>query len=388
MKKTFCILLAGLYLCSCSKYTQQTLTAACSQEDSINRNYPLKDTLKKILQDYTASGFPGLVLAIYSPANGYWGTGSGFAKIETGTPLQLCHLQYLQSASKMYMAAAILKLHEEGLVNLDAPITKYLPERFSNCIDNAASMSVRNLLNQTSGIPDYLANPAYVTYVLQHPDYLFSSEEILGFIKNKKQRFRAGSKFEYSNSNFHVLALIGDAVYGDHNELIRKKILQPNGLSGTYYRNITGHPELVNSYFDRFSQGRIENVSTLQQTSITFSRGDDGIIATPFDAINFLRSLMEGRMLSDSSLHQMLDFVKNDAGQPVYGMGIYHTSYSSHTGYGHGGAGAGAGCGLYYFPDKKMYVFLATNAGTLVGGPIATKADELKNKILKVVLGN
>lgn len=388
MNKIITTLTAIALLSSCSKYIQHTQTAACTLPAGIGKSYAKKDTLEKLLQQYAGLGLPGLAVAVYTPSEGYWGTATGYAKIETKTPMELCHLQYLQSAAKMYMAAAILKLHEEGRISLDTPITTYLPEHYARNIDKATSITVRNLLNQTSGMADYLANPAYVTYVLQHPDYLFTSDEILGFIKNKKQRFAPGSRFEYSNSNFHVLALIADFITGDHNELIRQKILAPLGLHNTFYRNITGHPELVNSYWDRFSTGIIENVSQLQQTSITFSKGDDGIIASPLDAINFMRGLLEGKLLTAASLHQMLNFVKDQNGNQVYGMGIYHTTYSGKEGYGHGGAGAGAGCGLYYFPAKKIYVFLATNAGTLVGGPVAARADELKNKVLDVILNN
>jgi D-alanyl-D-alanine carboxypeptidase len=375
-------------LAGCSKYMQDTITSQCNLPTGIGNTYAKKDTLEKMMQQYIKLGIPGLAIAVYTPTEGYWGTATGFAKIETKTPMQLCHLQYLQSVSKTYMAAAILKLHEEGRINLDAPITTYLPEKYSKYIDKASSMSVRNLLNHTTGMPDYLESPVYITYVLQHPDHFFTSDEILGYIKNKKQEFTPGTKFRYSNTNFHVLTLIADAIAGDHNELIRQKVLTPLGLTNTFYRQIIGQPNLVNSYMDRFSTGIVENVSQLQQVSITFSKGDDGIIATPLDAVNFMRGLMEGKLLSQNSINQMMTFVKDAEGKPAYGMGIFHVTYNGKDGYGHGGAGAGAGCGLYYFPGKKIYVFLATNIGTLIDGPLSRKTDELKNKMLQVILSN
>lgn len=379
------VFLFMLLLSNCKKYTQDTITATCNWQPS-NPSWPLGDTLQKLVNQYAGQGIPGLVLMVYSPSIGYWGTSSGYAKIETKTPMELCHYQYLQSATKMYMAVAILRLQEAGLLDINAPITNYLPANFSKYIDNAASMNVRHLLNHTSGMPDYLDNPAYVEYALQHPDHYFSSDELLGYIKNKKQRFTPDTQFEYSNTNFHVLALIADAIMGDHNELIRKGVLEPLSLTNTYYRNITGQPQLVNSYLDRFSNGIVENVSQLQQTSISFSKGDDGIVATPLDAINFLRGLMEGKLLTTGSLNQLLTFVNGKDGAPVYGLGIYHVTYSGFPGYGHGGSGAGSGCGLYYFPDKKIYVFMGTNIGTLVDGPITQRALDAKNELLRVIL--
>ncbi len=386
MKFLIGILVFFMLLSGCSKYTQETNTIQCSFSGSINNSYSKKDTIEKLMHNYMQQGIPGLVIAIYTPSSGYWGSAMGFAKIETQTPMELCHLQYLQSISKTYLATLILKLHEEGKINLDDPITKYLPEKFIKYIDNANTMSVRNLLNHTSGMPDYLESPSYITFVLQHPYHFFTSDEFLSYIENKKQQFTPGSKFEYSNTNYHVLALIADSLGGNHDDLIRQKILSPLGLSNSFYRNIKGNHNLVNSYMDRFSTGIVENVSQLQQESISCAKGDDGIIATPFDAINFLKSLMEGNILSDSSLAQMKTWVNDEHGNPIYGLGLYHVMFSGIEGYGHGGAGAGAASGLYYFPEKNIYVFLGTNIGTLVDGPIVEKVIELKLKVLDLIL--
>ncbi|MDN3548625.1 serine hydrolase domain-containing protein [Mucilaginibacter aquaedulcis] len=345
-----------------------------------------RDTLEKLSKQYTQMGIPGLVLAVYSPGYGYWGTASGFSETETHTPMQLCMLQYLQSVSKTYLATVILKLYEEGKIDLDAAITKYLPQQYSSYIDKASTMTVRNLLNHTSGMPDYLENPKYVSYALAHPDHIFTSDEFLSYIKGEPQQFKPGSKFQYSNTNYHVLALIVDVIAGSHDQLIRQKILMPLGLSHTFYRDIKGRADLVKNYIDLSGTGVVQNVTQLQQSSIMSAKGDDGIVATPLDAINFLRGLMEGKLLSKASLNEMTKWVNDDTGKPVYGMGLYHVTYSNVDGVGHGGAGAGAGCALYYFPSKNVYVFLATNIGKLVEGPIVRKVNELKIKVLEIIL--
>jgi D-alanyl-D-alanine carboxypeptidase len=358
----------------------------CDLSSAINNSYSKKDTLEKLAREYAQMGIPGLVIGVYTPTEGYWGTASGFSETETQTPMQFCNLQYLQSVTKTYLAAAILKLHEEGKIDLDAAITTYLPQHYWQYIDKASTMTVRNLLNHTSGMPDYLENPSYISYALQHPDHIFTSEEFLSYIIGTNQQFKPGSKFEYSNTNYHVLALIADAVSGNHDELIRQKVLAPLGLRNTFYRDIIGKAELVKNYIDLSGTGVIQNVTQLQRSSIISAKGDDGMVATPFDAINFLRGLMEGRLLSAASLNEMIKWVNDDTGNPVYGMGMYHVNYSNVTGFGHGGAGAGAGCGLYYFPSKNLYVFLGTNIGTLIDGPIVQKVAELKIKMLEIML--
>ncbi|MES1226736.1 MAG: serine hydrolase, partial [Bacteroidota bacterium] len=178
------------------------------------------------------------------------------------------------------------------------------------------------------------------------------------------------------------------SIYGSHDRLIREKVLTPLGLFHTYYRNIAGLPALVKNYLDYSGTGELQNVTVLQQSSIMGAKGDDGIVATPFDAVVFLRGLMEGRLLSSASLNQMTNWVSDDEGKPVYGMGLYHIEYSHVTGVGHGGAGAGAGCALYYFPGKGVYVFLGTNIGTLADGPLVRKVNELKLKMLDIILND
>lgn len=388
MKKLLLSAILIALFAGCSRHEHVYHTPVCGFYPGINDSYSKKDTLEKLLQQSTKQGIPGVVMAVYSN-EGYWGSAKGFSKIETKSPMELCQLQYLQSVSKTYMAVAILKLYEEGKIDLDEPITTYLPEKYSKYIDKASTVSVRNLLNHTSGVPEYSDVPEYITYLLQHPDHSFTTEEFLGYIKDKKQQFTPGSKFAYTNTNFHLLALIGDAVAGDHATLIQDKVLRPLGLKNTFYRNDPGYlhyPSLVNSYLDRYSNGVVENISDMQQVSVACSKGDDGFVATPLDAVNFLKGLTEGKLLKSSTMQQMLTWVNGDDGEPIYGLGIYHVQYSGQPGYGHGGAGIGAGCGLYYFPAKNLYVFVGTNIGTLIDGPIVQKVDELKGKLLEVLL--
>ena len=113
MKKTVCALLVVLLSSGCSNYMQDTITAQCNFPLGIGNGYSQKDTLTKLIDQYSKTGSPGLAISIYTPAEGYWGAASGYAKIETKKPMQLYHLQCLQRAVEMYMAAVILKVNEE-----------------------------------------------------------------------------------------------------------------------------------------------------------------------------------------------------------------------------------------------------------------------------------
>lgn len=362
---------------------------AQSDDITINIQFSKADAIRSIMKQYTDEGLPGAAIAIYTEQEGWWAHAEGYARTEDKTPMRPDHLQYLQSVSKTYMAAAILKLHEQDKIDLDAPLAKYLPAPFHPHITNADKITVRMLLNHTSGVPEYVSDPEYVSLVIQHPLTVHKIEDCLRFLENEDSQFPPGSQYKYTNTNYLLLAVIADAITGDHAAFIAENILRPLGLKNTYYRNDPGYlhyENLVDSYWDVLNTGMPANITRMQRANVASLKGDDGIVCTPIDAVLFLKGLMEGRLLEKSSLDLMQTWVNNTSGNPVYGMGLSYFAQGGIVGYGHGGGGIGAGCLLLYVPSKKTYVFIATNVGVLIAGRLPQKADIMKNKILAVLL--
>ena len=287
------------------------------------------------------------------------------------------------------MAVEILQLKEQGKINLDAPIATYLPAKYSHYISNAAQITVRMLLNHTSGIPEYNENPKFVSQVILHPLDYFTADDCLKSIAGEAPLFAPGSKYLYINTNYLLLSLIGDAITGDHAAYIKKHIFEPLGLANTYYG--LGHDYLnglylPESYWDVFNNGKPVNITPFQAETVASSKGDDGIVCTPADAVKFFKGLMEGKLLKPESMKEMFDFVKDEKGHNRYGMGMIYFDLGGIIAYGHGGGGIGAGCVLAYIPSHKIYLFMATNLGVLVESNLAQKADEMKTEILKTLL--
>lgn len=132
--------------------------------------------------------------------------------------------------------------------------------------------------------------------------------------------------------------------------------------------------------------GHPADVSAFRKVNVSSLKGDDGIVCTPQDAATFLKALMEGKLLNETSMKQMLTSVKDDKGNSKYGMGIFYFDLGGIVAYGHGGGGVGAGCVLMYIPDAKMYLFFVTNLGVLVDGDLTRKADALKNELFGVLM--
>jgi D-alanyl-D-alanine carboxypeptidase len=360
----------------------------CIFTEKINEGYSKSEELKAAMDTLVKSGVPGCAMAVYS-TEGLWAHATGFAKIEDRSPMQLCHLHYLQSISKTYLAAAVLKLYEQGLIELDSAITDYLPDVYHKYVTSADKVTVRMLLNHTSGIPEYNFAPAYVTTLLQHPDYPFTPEEYLTYIEGKDLSFSPGERYSYRNTNYVLLALMVDAITGDHARYISETIFHPMQLEHTHYRHepgYLGYPTLVNSYWDRYGNGIVENASQLQRSNVAALIGDDGIVATSVDAIRFLRALLEGEFLSPSTLTQMQVWSKDAKGNPRYGLGLAYNTIAGHTAIGHSGGGIGAGSELYYFPEKNLYMFIAINLGTVTESSLHEKAGQARDRIFEILM--
>jgi D-alanyl-D-alanine carboxypeptidase len=379
--------IAAALATACSPYVGDLAIKSCDGPTQTNA-CSTRDSAQQILNNLVHNGVPGVVLSIQTPTTS-WSVAQGLAKVEDKTPMALCHLQYLQSISKTYLAVCVLKLHEENKIDLDAPMTRFLPEKYSRYIDKASTITVRMLMNHTSGIPEYNSIPTYITALLQHPEREFTAEDYLKYIDGKPLDFAPASKYSYRNTNYVVLALIVDAITGDHARYMQDVIFTPLGLTSTFYRNDSlylNYPQLVNTYWDRYSDGLLENISLLQRNNVRALIGDDGIVTTPEEALSFLKGLMQGKLLKPSTLELMKSWANDSKGNPTYGLGLDYGKFQGHTGYGHSGGGLGAGCQLYYFPEKDTYMFVAINLGTVTESPLHKQTTAALEKLYRLML--
>jgi Beta-lactamase class C and other penicillin binding proteins len=353
-----------------------------AQQES-NPKHPKGVAVAPILKEIVENGCPGAGIAIFD-ADGWWMKSEGFSNLEKQLPMEDSHLQYLQSIAKTYMAVAVLKLYEEGKLALDDPITMYLKPSISKMVDRADEITIKMLLNHTSGVPEYNFDPEYASTLLQHPDKPFTALDYISFINGKKLSFEPGTRYSYRNTNYVLLSMIADNITGDHGKYIEQVIFEPLGLKHTYYQisdeKLKGE-KLSDSYWDRYSDGLLENISYIQKQNVTYMVGDDGIVTTPVEAVLFLKGLLEGKLLKDSTLQMMKTWVNNGAGKPAYGLGLGIGEILGHPYYGHSGGGIGAGCELRYFPENKLYMFIAINIGTVTESPLHGKIGELRDKL-------
>lgn len=389
MKK---LLLFTIMACGCLLATGQYTRQGKASQDlgvTLNPAFSKAAKLDSILKRYAPAILPAVSIAVYSEAEGWWASAAGYANVKQKTPMNNYHLQYLQSVAKMYMAAAILLLKEKGKIALDSSIDKYLPHSYRQYIKDAEKITVRMLLNHTSGIREYNENPDFLSKALLHPLENFTPLDCVKAIAYQDLEFAPGSKYRYRNTNYLLLALICDALTGDHANFIKKNIFMALGLRNSYYGNSPNYLKGLNlpeSYWDAFNSGIPINITPFQKMTVECSKGDDGVVCTTVDAILFLKGMMEGKLLKPESMKEVMNFVKDEKGNNRYGMGMIYFDLEGLPAYGHGGGGIGAGCGLLYIPNLKTYVFFSTNLGVFAEGKLPDKAGEMRNEILKALM--
>ena len=354
-----------------------------------NPSYSKAAAVRAVMEKYVGIGLPGVAVAVHTETEGWWADAAGYSRTEDKTPLRPEHLHYLQSVAKTFMATVILQLAEKGKLGLDDPISRYLPPWAAGYLRNPAEITVRMLLNHTSGIPEYIARPKYLSQILLQPLQILSVRENLSYIQDSSPAFPPGSRFAYTNTNFEFLSLIADTLTGDHVAYMDEHIFKPLGMTRTRYLRSTADLDglpVVDSYWDVLGTGDPANITPMQKANVASMKGDDGIVCAPVDAVKFITGLMDGKLLGARSLAMMMSPVKNDKGDPVYGLGLSYLQAGGVEAWGHGGGGLGAGCVLLYVPAAKTGLFMATNLGILLETPLTKKADPMKLEILAAIL--
>jgi D-alanyl-D-alanine carboxypeptidase len=355
-------------------------------------NNPKNLVYQALLDKYVKEGLPGLVVLIRTPNEGLWIGSSGYARIEDKTPMKKCNIVYSASIGKTYCAVAIMRLVEEGKLNLDDKMNKYLPADICDKIPNGNTATIRMLLGHTSGIPNFDDNTQFIADVLNDP-FSITTDDLIKYEYCKKALFQPGEGYEYSSTGYELLAKIIDKVTGEnHSKYYTSHIFQPLGLNNTYYKNEVGFPKpdgLVNCYFDRLGDGTIDNVSDVNNHLTQVLTGSDGIMASVYDYYLFIEALMKGNLVSSQSLQQMTEWRDTYSWTTnKYGFGLQKIETPYGYKIGHDGDAMGAGTDMYYFPEHDITIVTATNIGTFLDTDLALKynndfQDDLLDAVFK-----
>ncbi|WP_186786205.1 serine hydrolase domain-containing protein [Paenibacillus agilis] len=330
-----------------SQQTQgiQTSLQQQSTRAAIEVNSSVKQVIDRLANH---KNIPGIIAA--GMKNGErWAYASGEASIYDTRQVKADFHFRIGSVTKTFVATVILQLAEEGKLHLDDSVEKWLPGVVQGNGYDGSKITIRQLLNHTSGIANYTSVSFIRDSIVKNPYHGYTPEELVRKGLAEAPLFAPGTNWSYSNTNYILAGLIIKQVTGEtYAEQIKKRIIEPLQL------NETSIP-LSSSYIpDQHARGYFkENGKFIDMTELNPSWGDAAgdMISTTADLNTFFSTLLGGKLLKAESLQQMLTGVDTPVGK--YGLGIYETKLASGNSiWGHSG-------GIHGF---------ATIAGGLVGG--------------------
>lgn len=333
------------------------------------------------------SGPPGILLLIEDkelPLR----MSAGIANIATKRKATTDDAWRIASVTKLVTAAIIMQLVQERRMKLSDPLSSYLP----NSVRLADSISVKQLLNHTSGIPDYLAAPSVPLNV--SAEFLsanlvrqLKTDRILEGVRSQRRRFKPGIMHEYSNTNYLLLGLIIEKVTGrSFPSVVSDRIIAPLRLKQTGFPDRKGN--ITRQHLRGYVPADLDAKPFSNRRSLIdvtthdyFLGGDGGLYSTLDDTTRILRYVLNGKAIGRSLQTEMVSsMIQDHDGFYQYGLGVM--AFTLPCGirvYGHEGRDLGIYTVALFDPKRDMSFVFAANMSFEHEWGIQDRIDQIRN---------
>ena len=340
-----------------------TKDTGCSFADSSSK-HPKYLALNALMQKYIRKGLPGMSILIQD-SNGVCVGSCGLADIESSVKFSPCQVSKAASITKLLVGSMVLKLQEEGKLNINDPINKYIDQTILKRLKNSEGKTMKQLMNHSTGIYDLTESSDFYLAVINNPTKRWTPEELLEFAYDKEPEPLSDMyPSNYSNTNTALLIMCVEKITGEnHLHTLRRYILDPLGMTNTYYQSRESVPSsAAQGYYDLHSDGTLSNVSNFITGS---GNGYGGIFSNIYDLHKFSMALFKKKtLLSAASLNQMLEFNHEDDDFYCGVSTIKKFTKKQYYGIGHTGRDLGYSADLFYFPEKRCTMIFFVNYGT------------------------
>jgi CubicO group peptidase (beta-lactamase class C family) len=297
--------------------------------------------------------------------------GYGLADAEFDVPANGETLFRIGSVTKQFTAAAILLLVEEGKLSLDDTLANLLPEFPTS----GHTVTLRQLLNHTSGIPSY--TEITDTWVAKWPLEL-SDAELLALVEGKPLDFEPGQDWKYSNTGYYLLGMIlaksGDTTYGEH---VEHALFEPLHLERTRYDS---NQDLIKNRAQGYT---LEEGQLVNDTYLGMSQpgGAGGLLSTGGELVRWQMALTSGKVVRPESFVLMSTATVLPSGKDTgYGFGLVIDEFEGRRRIEHEGGIFGFNSTLLWLPEEDFHVAVISN-----GEPLPS--DKVADAIAYAVLG-
>lgn len=318
---------------------------------------------------------PGAAAAVIVDGEGEWAGASGKADLASGRALTHDTLFGIGSITKSFVAALLLDLAEDGVLSVDDKLSRWLPT-----YPRAAQITLRQLLNHTSGVPNFTESAEFGRTLLGRPFARLSPEWTLSIARGSD--FAPGDGWRYSNTGYILLGLVVEEATGASvAEQLRRRILDPLELDSLVLQGeerVSRH--YARAYGDEDGDGDrdpapsgVTLIPTPAWATAAWTAG--AMVGTAVDVARWADALFGGRVLERGSLRQMQTLVGFD-----YGLGVgKRVAPSGHDMWGHGGEIGGYRSEMWSVPELGVTVVTLWNDSTV-------SDDLIGQALLQVVL--
>jgi D-alanyl-D-alanine carboxypeptidase len=325
----------------------------------------IRTTLDKFRSE---SRFPGAVVGAWFADSSSVGVAAGLADRDLKSPMTDRALMHAGSIGKTFFAALILQLVGEKRVGLDDLVSQYFgADPWYSGIPNHESITVRMLLNHTSGLPEWGGD--FMGSLIKEPGRIRQPLDAVKSIVGAKPGFPAGTKFGYTDVNYQLLQLLAERVTGQsaYTE-IQRRILQPHHLSGVVPADRKRIPGLVPGYAGKDNFLGFDAVTADGNLLLdpTFEGGGGGFVTNAGDLARWMPLVAEGKVYPASLLADVRRGVpagQLDVGKDALsGLGVEMVQTPLGTAYGHGGFFPGYLSLVLWYPDVGIGLAIQVNS--------------------------
>jgi D-alanyl-D-alanine carboxypeptidase len=354
-----------------------TFATACQKEAFIPKptpgeevnytDHPRHEVYLSQLEHYQKETHaPGAILLVQRAGEPIWVGAVGRSNLEHQSPMRTNSQFRIGSITKLFTATVVMQLAEQEKLQLDAPVTKWLP-KLQGQIPGAEQISIRHLLAHQSGIFDPTnESTRYKLDLVDAPEKI-AAMDIDGllevYVYGKALHFAPGSNYAYSNVNYWLLGQIVSSVTGKSLQAVLEELIfSPLSLQHTYLEKRDDR-NVARGYADVYGDGTLLDVTHWERAEVD-GNAAGGIISTVVDLKVFMQALMQGQIVTMASLEEMkkVQLLNCDDPECESGLGLELWRTGAGIGYGKNGSIAGTEANVVYYPESgNMFVLYKNN---------------------------
>jgi D-alanyl-D-alanine carboxypeptidase len=311
------------------------------------------------------TSFPGAILYVSSPDLGTWIGTAGLGEVEAGTPMRPDDKFRAGSIAKAFVSVVTLQLVEEGLFSLDDPLPAVLPPSIATRFPDSDKITVRMLLNHSSGIPEWIS-PAVEEEIASDPTKVWEVNEFLDLAAGQPPYFAPGAGYHYSNTDYNLLGLIIEGATGrSWRDEVNERVIEPLHLDNTMLPE-PGDASIPGNYAHGYAATAEAVIDiTAVDPSMAGAAGGGALVTTVSDLARFLNAVLSGELFQNAgTLDHMLTFIDapDQGGQVGYGLGMQKYVLPDGTEViGNLGMTAGYVAFVGYLPAQEITIAAAMN---------------------------